>query len=44
MLQLQGRVKIDWAAADAGQDPPAERMWRFEVVRGVLRPGAFGLA
>jgi len=43
MLHLQGRATIDWTAADAGQDPPAERTWRFEVVRGVLRPGAFGL-
>jgi predicted pyridoxine 5'-phosphate oxidase superfamily flavin-nucleotide-binding protein len=43
VLQLQGRVAIDWTAADARQDPPAERTWRFEVVLGVLRPGAFAL-
>ena len=44
MLHLQGRVRIDWDGADPDQDPPAERTWRFEAVRGVLRPGAFGLA
>jgi hypothetical protein len=24
--------------------PPVERVWRFTIVRGWLRPGAFGLA
>jgi predicted pyridoxine 5'-phosphate oxidase superfamily flavin-nucleotide-binding protein len=43
MLQLQGRVEVDWSAADGREDPPAERSWRFTVTRGVLRPGAFGL-
>lgn len=44
MLHLQGRVTIDWSAANAAQDPPAERSWRLQVARGLLRPGAFGLA
>ncbi len=43
LLQLQGLVEIDWRAADAAQDPPVERAWRFRIVRGVLREGAFGL-
>lgn len=39
VLQLQGRVEIDWAD---GPDALG-RSWRFTVARGVLRPGAFGL-
>ncbi|KQV52076.1 pyridoxamine 5'-phosphate oxidase family protein [Massilia sp. Root335] len=44
VLQLQGIVDIDWTAADPDRVPPVERMWRFRIVRGWLRPGAFGLA
>jgi predicted pyridoxine 5'-phosphate oxidase superfamily flavin-nucleotide-binding protein len=44
VLQLQGLVDIDWTAADPDRVPPVERMWRFRIVRGWLRPGAFGLA
>jgi predicted pyridoxine 5'-phosphate oxidase superfamily flavin-nucleotide-binding protein len=44
LLQLQGIVEIDWTAADADQTPPVERVWRFRIVRGLLREGAFGLA
>lgn len=43
MLQLQGLVQIDWGAADPDRQPPVERVWRFRIVRGVLREGAFGL-
>jgi len=43
MLQLQGTVEIDWSAADPDQTPPVERVWRFRIVRGLLREGAFGL-
>jgi predicted pyridoxine 5'-phosphate oxidase superfamily flavin-nucleotide-binding protein len=44
LLQLQGIVDIDWTAADPDQTPPVERVWRFRIVRGVLREDAFGLA
>jgi hypothetical protein len=44
LLQLQGVVEIDWDAADTGQAPPVERVWRFRIVRGLLREGVFGLA
>jgi hypothetical protein len=44
MLQLQGRVDVDWTAADPDHVPPVERVWRFRIERGWLRPGAFGLA
>jgi len=44
MLQLQGLADIDWAAADPDQMPPVERVWRFRIVRGLLREGVFGLA
>lgn len=44
LLQLQGVAEIDWTAADPGQVPPVERVWRFRIVRGLLRRGAFGLA
>ena len=41
---LQGIVDVDWTAAEPGSVPPVERTWRFTIVRGWLRPGAFGLA
>jgi len=44
LLQLQGLADIDWTAADPAQSPPVERAWRFRIVRGLLREGAFGLA
>jgi predicted pyridoxine 5'-phosphate oxidase superfamily flavin-nucleotide-binding protein len=44
MLQLQGVVEIDWNAAEPDQTPPVERVWRFRIVRGQLRQGAFRLA
>jgi predicted pyridoxine 5'-phosphate oxidase superfamily flavin-nucleotide-binding protein len=44
VLQLQGVVDVDWEAAEPEQGPPVERTWRFRIVRGWLRPGAFGLA
>lgn len=44
LLQLQGLVEIDWDAADIDQSPPVERVWRFRIVRGLLREGAFRLA
>jgi predicted pyridoxine 5'-phosphate oxidase superfamily flavin-nucleotide-binding protein len=44
LLHLQGVAEIDWTAADPGQMPPVERVWRFHIVRGLLRHGAFGLA
>jgi hypothetical protein len=43
VLQLQGRVEVDWRAAELERVPPVERIWRFTIVRGWLRPGAFGL-
>ena len=44
VLQLQGVVDVDWNAAEPERTPPVERTWRFRIVRGWLRPGAFGLA
>ena len=44
VLQLQGVVDVDWEAAGPERVPPVERAWRFRIVRGWLRPGAFGLA
>ena len=44
VLQLQGVVDVDWEAAEPERAPPVERTWRFRIVRGWLRPGAFGLA
>jgi len=43
VLQLQGVVDVDWTAAEPDRVPPVERVWRFRIVRGWLRPGAFGL-
>jgi predicted pyridoxine 5'-phosphate oxidase superfamily flavin-nucleotide-binding protein len=44
VLQLQGVVDVDWEAAGPEATPPVERTWRFRIMRGWLRPGAFGLA
>jgi predicted pyridoxine 5'-phosphate oxidase superfamily flavin-nucleotide-binding protein len=44
VLQLQGVVDVDWEAAGPECTPPVERTWRFRIVRGWLRPAAFGLA
>ncbi|MCS0628004.1 pyridoxamine 5'-phosphate oxidase family protein [Telluria mixta] len=44
VLQLQGVVEVDWEADEPERTPPVERTWRFRIVRGWLRPGAFGLA
>jgi hypothetical protein len=44
VLQLQGVVDVDWTASEPDRVPPVERVWRFRIVRGWLRPGAFGLA
>jgi hypothetical protein len=44
VLQLQGSVDVDWTAAEPGRVPAVERVWRCTIVRGWLRPGAFGLA
>jgi predicted pyridoxine 5'-phosphate oxidase superfamily flavin-nucleotide-binding protein len=44
VLQLQGVVDVDWEGEAPAQTPPVERTWRFRIVRGWLRPGAFGLA
>jgi predicted pyridoxine 5'-phosphate oxidase superfamily flavin-nucleotide-binding protein len=44
VLQLQGVVDVDWTAAAPDRVPPVERVWRFRIVRGWLRPGAFALA
>jgi hypothetical protein len=43
VVQLQGVVEVDWTADDLAQVPPVERVWRFRIVGGVLREGAFGL-
>ena len=43
MLQMQGVVDVDWTAAEPDRVPPVERVWRLSIVRGWLRPGAFGL-
>jgi len=43
VLQLQGVVTVDWEAGAPEQVPPVERAWRFRIVRGWLREGAFGL-
>jgi predicted pyridoxine 5'-phosphate oxidase superfamily flavin-nucleotide-binding protein len=44
MLQLQGRVTIDWNADAARAFGGAERLWRFEVVRGWRRHPAYALS
>jgi uncharacterized protein len=43
LLQLQGRVDVDWARDAADDLPGAERSWRFRVDRGWRRPGALPL-
>jgi uncharacterized protein len=43
LLQLQGRVTIDWDAGSGGLVAGAERQWRFEVVRGWRRRTALPL-
>lgn len=43
MLQLQGLVTIDWNADAARAFGGAERLWRFEVVRGWRRHPARAL-
>ena len=43
VVQLQGIVEVDWTAEDLERVPPVERVWRFRIVRGMLRAGAFGL-
>ena len=43
VVQLQGRVEVDWTAEDLARVPPVERVWRFRIVRGVVREGAFRL-
>ena len=42
MLQLTGRVSIDWSP-DAADDPGARRMVRVAVEDAVLRPGVLSL-
>jgi predicted pyridoxine 5'-phosphate oxidase superfamily flavin-nucleotide-binding protein len=43
LLQLQGMVTIDWRAEAASVVEGAERLWRFEVVRGWRRHAASAL-
>lgn len=43
LLQLQGRVEIDWAPGGAGPEG-AERLWRVRIERGWRRRGAFPFA
>jgi hypothetical protein len=43
LLQLQGRVDVDWAREAAGDLPGAERSWRFNIARGWRRRGALPL-
>lgn len=43
LLQLQGRVTIDWDAHAPDLVAGAERQWRFEVVRGWRRRAAVAL-
>jgi predicted pyridoxine 5'-phosphate oxidase superfamily flavin-nucleotide-binding protein len=40
LLQLQGTAEIDWSGAAAEQITGAERLWRFNVVRGWRRKAA----
>lgn len=41
LLQLQGRVAIDWQAADGAGPRGAQRLWRVAVERAWRRRGAF---
>jgi predicted pyridoxine 5'-phosphate oxidase superfamily flavin-nucleotide-binding protein len=43
LLQLQGRVTVDWDAASRDLVPGAERQWRFDVVRGWRQRAALPL-
>jgi predicted pyridoxine 5'-phosphate oxidase superfamily flavin-nucleotide-binding protein len=43
LLQLQGRVDVDWARDVVADLPGAERSWRFHVTRGWRRPAALPL-
>ena len=43
ILQLQGRVTIDWHPEGSGP-AGAERLWRVEVARAWRRRGAFPFA
>ena len=43
LMQLQGRVTIDWDAQASGLVAGAERQWRFAVVRGWRRRAALPL-
>ncbi|MDP1961791.1 MAG: pyridoxamine 5'-phosphate oxidase family protein [Reyranella sp.] len=43
LLQLKGRVEIDWAPGGAGPEG-TERLWRVRVERGWRRRGAFPFA
>jgi hypothetical protein len=40
LLQLQGRVTIDWTDRAAASVTGAQRSWRFDIERGWRRPGA----
>jgi hypothetical protein len=43
LLQLQGTAEIDWSAAAASSIEGAERLWRFDTVRGWRRHAAIPL-
>lgn len=43
LLQLQGRVDIDWTGDAAARIAGAERLWHFTVTGGWFRPGALPL-
>ena len=43
LLQLQGTCEIDWSGTAAEQIAGAERLWRFNVVRGWRRRAALPL-
>lgn len=43
LLQLQGTTEIDWSAAAASLIEGAERLWRFDTVRGWRRHAAIPL-
>jgi uncharacterized protein len=43
LLQLQGRVDVDWARDAAADLPGAERSWRFHMDRAWRRRGALPL-
>ena len=43
VLQAEGEAEIDWRADSAAEFPGAERLWRFTVTNGWLRPTALPL-